>query len=116
MRLVTATALAAASSLAACAPSPAPKTGEAEPSARYTFWRPAPVLEAKEPAEVIKASSAADWRPVDPENLVIMELANGGQVAIELVSDFAPIHVANMKALARGGWWNPASVYRVQEN
>jgi peptidylprolyl isomerase len=45
-----------------------------------------------------------------------MELANGGQVMIELAHDFAPIHVANIKALARGGWWTPAAVYRVQEN
>jgi peptidylprolyl isomerase len=89
---------------------------EAEPSSRYTFWRPAPVLEAKEPADVIKEAPASAWRPVDPQNLLIMELRNGGQVAIELVTDFAPIHVANIRALARGGWWNPATVYRVQEN
>jgi peptidylprolyl isomerase len=53
---------------------------------------------------------------VDPDNLLIMELKNGGRVAIELATDFAPVHVANVRALARGGWWNPASVYRVQEN
>ncbi|HEX8532614.1 MAG TPA: peptidylprolyl isomerase [Allosphingosinicella sp.] len=120
MRLATVSALACALALAsACTTSTAPRAagaGEAAPSARYTFWRPAAVLEAKEPAEVIKSSTPADWRPIEPENLMIMELANGGQVAIELVGDFAPIHVANIKALARGGWWNPASVYRVQEN
>jgi peptidylprolyl isomerase len=121
MRLSTAAALAAtaaAAALASCAPPPpaGKASGEVEPSARYTFWRPAPVLEAKEPVDVIKEAPASAWRAVDPENLLIMELANGGQVAIELVTDFAPIHVGNVKALARGGWWNPASVYRVQEN
>jgi peptidylprolyl isomerase len=74
------------------------------------------VLEAKEPGDVIKEAPPTAWRAIDPENLLIMELRNGGQVAIELVGDFAPIHVANIRALARGGWWNPASVYRVQEN
>jgi peptidylprolyl isomerase len=116
MHLAVAAALATAICLAACTPKAAPEGAEAEPSARYTFWRPAPVLEAKEPAEVIKASLPGDWRPVAPENLLIMELANGGQVAIELAPDFAPVHVANIRAIARGGWWNPASVYRIQEN
>jgi peptidylprolyl isomerase len=95
---------------------PQPKASEPEPSPRYTFWRPAPVQNAVEPADVIKNSQAGDWRPVDPDNLLIMELGNGGRVAIELATEFAPVHVANIRALARGGWWNPASVYRVQEN
>jgi peptidylprolyl isomerase len=45
-----------------------------------------------------------------------MELRDGGRVAIELAPDFAPVHVANIRALARGGWWSGASIYRVQEN
>jgi peptidylprolyl isomerase len=102
--------------LASCKTAAEPAAKEPAASARYTFWRPAPVENATEPSEVIKNSSAADWRPVDPENLLIMELRDGGQVAIELVTDFAPVHVANIKAFARGGWWNPSSVYRVQEN
>jgi peptidylprolyl isomerase len=114
MRL-TMPALAAFALLASCTTKPA-AAPEAETSARYTFWRPAPVQNAMEPSEVIKNSNAADWRPVDPENLLIMELASGARVAIELATDFAPIHVANIKALARGGWWNPSSVYRIQEN
>ena len=93
-----------------------PQANEPEASARYTFWRPAPVQNAPDPSQVIKESLASDWRPIAPENLLIMELVGGGQVAIELASDFAPIHVANIKALARGDWWNAASVYRVQEN
>jgi peptidylprolyl isomerase len=118
MRNALAFPVSAALLLASCATAPreAPPPPEAETSSRYTFWRPAPVLEATEPADVIKAAPAGAWRPVDPENLLIMELRNGGQVAIELVTDFAPIHVANIKALARGGWWNPSSVYRIQEN
>jgi peptidylprolyl isomerase len=110
----TALALTAAL-LGSCATRP-PAAPEPEASPRYTFWRPAPVQNATEPSEVVKNATPADWRAIDPENLLIMELANGGQVAIELTTDFAPIHVANVKALARGRWWNPSSVYRVQEN
>ncbi|MGQ0558602.1 MAG: peptidylprolyl isomerase [Sphingosinicella sp.] len=89
---------------------------QAEPSARYTFWRPAPVQGAAEPAEVIARSSAADWREVAPEDLLVMDLAEGGRVIVELAPDFAPVHIANVRAFARGGWWNNANIYRVQDN
>jgi hypothetical protein len=59
-------ALIAASTLAACAQTTA--GDEAEPSSRYTFWRPAPVEAATEPADVIARSTAADWRAIDPDN------------------------------------------------
>jgi len=103
MRQLTALAILA---LAACAErGPAPAS-----------WRPAPVAGAPEPSEVVAASAASDWRPVDPENLLVMELADGGKVIIELAPDFAPVHVANMRLFARAGWWNSATIYRVQEN
>ena len=89
---------------------------EPQPSSRYTFWRPAPVEGAAEPSEVIANSTAADWRSVEPENLLVMDLQDGAQVLIELAPTFAPVHVANVRAFARGGWWNGASVYRVQDN
>ncbi len=112
-------ATAAAFALVACAP--AAGVESPDPSARYTFWRPAPVEEAPEPSEVIANSSAADWRAIDPENLLILDFAPagglpGGRVAIELAPDFAPVHVANIRALARAGWWREAGIYRVQDN
>jgi peptidylprolyl isomerase len=102
----------AATFLAACAQTPA-AAPEAAPSAA---WRPAPVQGATEPSEVIAHSTAADWRPIDLENLLVMDLAEGGRVVIELAPDFAPVHVANIRAFARGGWWNNATIYRVQDN
>jgi len=84
-------------------------------------WRPAPVAGATEPAQVIAGSAASDWRPIDPENLLVLDLAgangaSGGRVIIELAPDFAPVHVANMRRFARAGWWNAATIYRVQDN
>jgi peptidylprolyl isomerase len=97
--------------LSACAMSPSPP-----PAAPQSAWRPVPVAHATEPSDVLKASTAADWRPVDPDNLLVLDLAGGGRVSIELAPDFAPVHVANIRALARAGWWKDATVYRVQEN
>jgi peptidylprolyl isomerase len=95
--------------LGSCAPAPAPAP-QAAP------WRPTPVGNAVEPSEVIAASQATEWREVAPENLLIMDLKDRSRIAIELAPVFAPVHVANIRALARAGWWDGASVYRVQEN
>jgi peptidylprolyl isomerase len=45
-----------------------------------------------------------------------MELGTGGRVVIQLAPDFAPVHVANIRALAKGGWWTGSTIYRVQDN
>ena len=109
-------AFAAVPFLAACASTAAAPDSAPEPSARYSFWRPAPVEGATEPAEAIASSTPADWRAVEPDNLLVMELAGGGRVVVELAPDFAPVHVANVRAFARAGWWNEATIYRVQDN
>ena len=80
------------------------------------LWRPVPIAGATEPSEVIAGSTASDWQEIPPENLMVMELGDGGRVIIQLAPEFAPVHVANMRAFARGGWWNNATVYRVQDN
>ena len=68
------------------------------------------------PGEVVAAAPAAAWRPVAPENLLVMDLAGGAQVAIELAPDFAPVHVANIRAFVRAGWFDGGTIERVQDN
>ena len=69
----------------------------------------------KSAKEIIDAAPASAWRTLDPANTLYMELP-AGRVVIELAPGFAPAHVANIKAMARGGFWNGLSVYRVQDN
>jgi len=45
-----------------------------------------------------------------------MDLKSGGRVVIQLAPDFAPVHVANIRALAAAHWWDKAAIYRVQDN
>jgi len=66
-------------------------------------------------ADVIKASKASDWRPLDPQNTLYMELASG-RVVIEMAPAFAPHHVANIKALAREHYWDGLAILRAQDN
>ncbi|HXT52216.1 MAG TPA: peptidylprolyl isomerase [Thermoanaerobaculia bacterium] len=64
---------------------------------------------------VLAASKPSDWTPLDPENTLYVELATG-RVVIALAPAFAPNHVANVKALARQGYFEGAAVLRSQEN
>lgn len=65
--------------------------------------------------EIIDAAPASAWRDLDPANTLYMQLP-AGRVVIELAPGFAPQHVANIKALAQGGFWDGTSIYRSQDN
>lgn len=66
-------------------------------------------------SDVLAVSSASDWRRIDPENTVYLDLP-AGRVVIELAPAFAPNHVANVKALVREGYFDGLAVVRSQEN
>jgi peptidylprolyl isomerase len=68
------------------------------------------------PNDIVAAAPASAWKTIAPEDLLVMDLAAGGRIVIQLAPAFAPVHVANIKALARGNYWNGASVYRVQDD
>ena len=68
------------------------------------------------PGEIVAAAPADAWRPVAPENLLVMDIAGGAQVTIELAPAFAPVHVANIRALVRAGWFDHGSIERVQDD
>ena len=65
--------------------------------------------------DIIDAAPATAWRTLDPANTLYMEL-DSGRVIIELAPDFAPEHVANIKTMAKGGFWDGLSIYRSQDN
>jgi peptidylprolyl isomerase len=75
----------------------------------------APAPKTPTMTQVLAASSPADWRAVDPDNTLYVELATG-RVVIELAPAFAPLHVANIKTLARAGYFNGLAVIREQDN
>ncbi|NUQ19105.1 MAG: peptidylprolyl isomerase [Sphingomonas sp.] len=76
----------------------------------------APAQKLLTPNDIVAKSPASAWRTIPADDLVVMDLASGGRVVIQLAPAFAPVHVANIKALARGNYWNGATVYRVQDN
>jgi peptidylprolyl isomerase len=76
----------------------------------------APAKKPQTPTDVVAAAPASAWRTIDPDDLLVMDLQGGGRIVIQLAPLFAPVHVANIKALARTGYWTGATVYRVQDN
>ena len=48
-----------------------------------------------------------------PENVLILDLSNGGRVAIRLKPDWAPAHVERIKTLAQQGFYNGVIFHRV---
>jgi cyclophilin family peptidyl-prolyl cis-trans isomerase len=66
-------------------------------------------------ADVLAASTPSDWRPLDPESTLYLELAIG-RIVIELAPLFAPQHAANIKALVREHYFDGLAIVRVQDN
>lgn len=101
-------AAAAALSLA-CALLAAPALSGAAPPAHEGGKKP---LTA---ADVLSGSSATDWRTLDPQNTLYLELP-AGRVVIELAPQFAPHHAANVLTLVRGHYFDGLWVMRAQDN
>ena len=59
-----------------------------------------------------EAPAPGDWRPVDPQNLVLID-TKYGQVAVELAPEFAPKHAERVRALIRAHFYDGLSFYRV---
>ena len=78
--------------------------------------------EAPTPASVVAAAPAPDWRPIDPADLLVMDLAPDRQgqprrVVIQLIPPpFSQGWVENIRTLAKAHWWDGTSVYRVVDN
>ncbi|PYI85190.1 MAG: peptidylprolyl isomerase, partial [Verrucomicrobia bacterium] len=75
----------------------------------------APKPKARTMAEVLAGSQSSDWRPLDPENTLYLQLASG-RVVIELAPTFAPQHVTNVKALIREKYYDGLAVVRSHDN
>ncbi len=75
-----------------------------------------PAAKPRTPSDIVTAAPRSDWREIAAEDLLVFELDGGRKVVMQLAPEFAPVHVANIRALARGGWWDGAKIYRVQDN
>ena len=68
------------------------------------------------PTDVIAAAPDSVWRAIPADDLLVLDLKSGTRIVIQLAPAFAPVHVANIRQLARSHWWDGAAIYRVQDN
>ncbi len=76
----------------------------------------APAPPPKTPSEIVAAAPPGAWKTIPADDLLVVQLGSGARVVIQLAPAFAPVHVGNIRALARAGWWDKAAIYRVQDN
>jgi peptidylprolyl isomerase len=76
----------------------------------------APPKKLPTPNDIVAAAPPSAWKTIPADDLLVLDLTNGGRIVIQLAPAFAPVHVNNIKLLARGGYWNDATIYRVQDN
>src|SRR5690242_376048 len=75
----------------------------------------APPKKLPTPTDIVNSAPAAEWKTISPDDLLVMDL-KGGRIVVQLAPEFAPVHVANVKALARGNYWDGATIYRLQDD
>jgi peptidylprolyl isomerase len=66
-------------------------------------------------ADILAASPASDWRELDPDNTLYMDLPTG-RVVIEMAPLYSPAHVANIRILAHEHYFDGLAVIRSQDN
>jgi peptidylprolyl isomerase len=78
--------------------------------------------DALAPGEIVAAAAPQDWIRIAPEDLLVMTLApaadgSAREVVIQLMPPpFSQGWIANIRTLARAGWYDGISVNRVQDN
>jgi peptidylprolyl isomerase len=65
--------------------------------------------------QVLAASRPSDWRALDPNDTLYLDLPQG-RVVIELDPAYAPLHAANLRTLAREHYWDGLAILRVQDD
>ncbi|MGV3510670.1 MAG: peptidylprolyl isomerase [Novosphingobium sp.] len=69
--------------------------------------------EAAAPAPKLLTYAVNADHSVDRENIIYLDLSNGGRVVIRLMPDWAPSHVERIKTLVRQGFYDGVIFHRV---
>lgn len=76
-----------------------------------------PALAKKAPVITAPTSTLSAWvnpdQAVEPDNILVLDLSNGGRVLIRLMPQWAPAHVERIKTLTGQGFYNGVIFHRV---
>ena len=68
------------------------------------------------PTSIVAESKPGEWQAIPADDLMVIDLKDGRRIVVQLAPLFAPVHAANIRALATSGYWQGAAIYRVQDN
>ncbi|MEO1136106.1 MAG: peptidylprolyl isomerase [Pseudomonadota bacterium] len=91
---------------------PAPRIADTTPEMLDAAPEDAEAATKRGPAQIIAEAAPDDWRALDPENMLVIELERG-RVIVALSEKLAQTHTAQLKTLAREGFYDGLSFYRV---
>jgi len=77
------------------------------------FATPAMAKKSREPAEPVLPTLINTDPANDPENVLHLDLSNGGRVSIRMMPQWAPTHVDRIKTLVRRGFYDGIVFHRV---
>lgn len=66
-------------------------------------------------SDIVKESKPSDWRLLNPQNTLYMDLP-AGRVVIEMAPEFAPHTAENIRVLAREKYYDGLYIIRSQDN
>lgn len=72
-------------------------------------------VETTDTQAIAAEKSGDEWRKLDLDNVLVMELESG-RVVMELAPQFAPKHVENIRLLVKEGYFDGTFVLRSQDN
>ena len=61
-------------------------------------------------AQLAAAAPAEAWAGIDPNDLLLLDFADGQRSVIWLAAEFAPVHIPNIRTITRSGWWSDSTV------
>jgi peptidylprolyl isomerase len=67
---------------------------------------------APPPPAATAGPGPADWRTPDPNNVLVID-TNKGRIVVEMVPEVAPLHVAQIRALAHENFYDGLRFFRV---
>jgi peptidylprolyl isomerase len=76
---------------------------------------PPPSLANPSSDQILADAPASAWATINPDDIMVMDTA-AGRMVIQLAPQFAPAHVAAIKALVRSGRFDDGRIVRVQDN
>jgi len=75
----------------------------------------APAKKLLTPNDIVAEAPASAWKTIPADDLLVMDLANGGRIVIQLAPEVAPVTVNNFVILATHGFYTGLNFWKSED-